>query len=277
MSRLLSVDEEAVRGRLQSILGVPVAQLDDGSANGLPDLKVLYPDRPAAPVEVTSDHDPARVAARLDRGFAAWSAPSLSSSWTLISHGRVPHWKKLRAEAEGLLRALQDHRVDSFAASQALSHRIRGDTLSSARNRDIADAIDRLAQLHIQGGQTSERRGPHTIDVGLAIGGVWGGTADGVPDWLTEFVNDPTRVDNIRKLDRAGAESHLAIHVSHEGAGFNVTRGVNDDYRHGVLPADAPELPWTITDAWLSTWFATNDVLRWNRSTGWTRYPRLNR
>ena len=122
------------------------------------------------------------------------------------------------------------------------------------------------SQLRIGSGHTTYTSNgePSTIEIVLGTGGTWDMTADAVAAWATAFVNDPSR---------SGAESHLAVHVSHESAGFNVVRGVNDEYRVGILPADDPDLPHTITDLWIAYWFGATDVLHWQRARGWTRHP----
>src|SRR4051794_4444971 len=48
-------EEEHVRAVLSQHLGVPVEPHDDGSIQSMWDLTIRYPDRSAAPVEVTSD------------------------------------------------------------------------------------------------------------------------------------------------------------------------------------------------------------------------------
>lgn len=275
----LREDEEAVRTRLAAILGTKIEQLDDGHQNSLPDLKIVYPDGKNASIEVTSDRNRQRMAAIHDNGFSPWTATTLNANWTLISQGQLPTWKKLRNEVEPLLRRLQDAGIDDFHHGIEKSYQIKAATTGSEPETSVWRSLLRLRQLHVQQGRTSRAKAdapPYTIEVALGFGGSWDRTADAVSAWVTDFVNDPDRIDNVRKLDSGGAESHIAIHVSFDGAGINVARGVNDDYHEGILPACDPDLPVTITDLWLSTSFETNDVLRWTRGNGWIRYARLN-
>lgn len=68
-------------------------------------------------------------------------------------------------------------------------------------------------------------------------------------------------------------ESHLAVRVHLNYAGFAVYKGILDEERKDLLPSDDPELPPTIADVWLALSFTYGDVLHWRRGTGWTRHP----
>jgi hypothetical protein len=266
--------EEAVRARLQTILGVDVEQLDFGGGASIADLKIAaYPDRDHAPVEVTSDGDTRLMAGLNYKGDRNWPATTLNSSWKLVCIGDVPAWKKVQAESETLVKVLEGAGIDDFHPGIAKSLYFRG--MIDEADRAVWEALNRLHELRIGSGRTTYTSNgePPTIEIVLGTGGPWDMTADAVAAWATAFVNDPSRSDNVRKLDRGGAESHLAVHVSYESAGFNVVRGVNDEYRMGILPADDPDLPHTITDLWIAYWFGATDVLHWQRARGWTRHP----
>lgn len=269
----LSWVEETVRLRLQSILGVEVAQLDDNLGKSLPDLKIQYPDRPFAPVEVTTAVDELEMKAVNDEGFEPWTTKTLRDSWTLAASGRPPNWKALRRQAEGMLRQLEDARLDRFDPGIESEYRVRAAIRQAEPELGIWNALNGLAQLGVQQGHAFPRKqGPHTIGVGLAHSGTWGFTAEAVCDWSSSFVNEPKRADNIAKLDGGGSEAHLAILVTRSGAPHAVVEGIVDPHRDGLLPVESPIIPGTITDLWLSVGFEGGDVLHWSRRTDWTRH-----
>lgn len=269
----LSPLEEAVRARLEAIVGVPVEQVDHGTGRSIHDLAIVYLDREPAPVEVTTAVDQAELEASASNGMDPWPTTRLRHSWNLASEGRPPNFRSLRREAEPLLEVLEAYGLGQFSPGTTMVHQVR--TAADGDGLELWRALHRLAELRVQQGNAWTRtEGPQTICPVLARGGTWGGTAHAVSAWVEDFVTDPTREDNIRKLDRGGAESHLAVHVTLSGAGFAVWRGLLDQDRLGLLPDADPTIPATITDLWLSTSFADGDVLHWSRATSWTRHPR---
>jgi hypothetical protein len=81
----LSPIEEYAREVIARLLGVRVVQHDDQSAAGLPDLRIEYPDRPHAVVEVVRDVDRVRPEQRDALHSRGWSIddPSLTRSWAI--------------------------------------------------------------------------------------------------------------------------------------------------------------------------------------------------
>lgn len=269
----LSPLEEAVRARLGTILGVPVVQVDRGAGHSIHDLAVIYSERGPAPVEVTAAVDQAELEASASNGMDPWTTTRLRHSWNLASEGPPPNYRALRREAEALLEVLEARGLERFSPSTTTLHQVRAASTGPGDDLDIWRALHRLEQLHVQQGHAWTRtQGPQTVCPVLARGGTWAGTAHAVTKWIESFVADPRCQDNIRKLDRGGEEAHLAVHVALSGAGFAVWRALLDEDRHGLLPDSNPDIPATITDLWLSTSFARNDVLHWSRTSGWTRH-----
>jgi hypothetical protein len=81
----LSPIEEHAREIIARFLGVPVMQHDDQSAPGLPDLRIEYPDRPHAVVEVVRDVHRDRPQQRDALHSRGWSIddPTLTRSWAI--------------------------------------------------------------------------------------------------------------------------------------------------------------------------------------------------
>ncbi len=100
-------------------------------------------------------------------------------------------------------------------------------------------------------------------------------TGDSLAMWLSEWVPDPSRADNLRKLTRSGAsERHLFVLLP----GFNSAPfAVNDLLMapNAPLPTVAPTLPAEITQVWtMSTW-SSGDGFRWSPETGWARFAKI--
>lgn len=219
-------------------------------------------------MEVTAAVDQAELEASASASMEPWNTTRLRWSWNLASEGQPPNFLKLRLEAEPLLEVLEAHGLEGFSPDVSMSYRVRAAS-GSDEDLEVWGALHRLAELHVQQGHAWTRsEGPQTICPALARGGTWGGTADAVAAWIEDFFADPGRQDNVRKLDRGGAEAHLAVHVTLSGAGFAVWRALRDEDHHGLLPDADPDIATTITDVWLSTSFTHHDVLHWSRATG---------
>lgn len=100
-------------------------------------------------------------------------------------------------------------------------------------------------------------------------------TGDPLATWLTEWIPDPIRGDNIHKLIRSGAsERHLFVLLP----GFNsAPLEVNDLLiePNAPLPATAPVLPSEITHVWtMSTW-DNGDGFRWAPDVGWEAFVKV--
>ncbi|GLZ50345.1 hypothetical protein Acsp06_65300 [Actinomycetospora sp. NBRC 106375] len=257
---------------------MPDAALDDNTVDGTPDLKIVYPDRAFAHVEVTTAVDEDETAAVKSDGFAGWAAPTLAISWMLGTFGPAPNFKKLRKNAavEKQLLLLEGAGFESFTSNERMTYQVRAAFTQAEPELGIWRAMNTLACLGVEHGRVGpapqHASGPH-LSFSLARGGVRGPSAEPVAPWTTDFVSDSKRNDNIRKLDRGGAETHLAVQVHLSGPGIAVWDGVGDSDRIGFVPSEDPELPTTITDLWLAVSFREGDVLHWGRGRGWKALP----
>ena len=80
-------DLEGVAGRvIARFTGAQVVLQDDGSADRMPDIRIEYPDRPPAFVEVVADIAPAyaEIARRVADPSSTWESPRLRHAWTLV-------------------------------------------------------------------------------------------------------------------------------------------------------------------------------------------------
>ncbi|MFG1977857.1 hypothetical protein ACGFJC_51750 [Nonomuraea fuscirosea] len=272
----LSPDEEFVRASIAQTLGVPVIQYDDQSRTSMHDLQIIYPNRPAAPVEVTSDVDGGVLGtlnslSKFDNGY--WEAPSLSNTWILHTISKPP-LRLLHKQAESLLSVLEERNVSRFEEWQVLAwdvDRRRG----VVGARYLADTARRLHTLGVRSASAA-RKGSDGSRIGLMMeagGGVWGGSADVVVPWIDAFMADPARQDNQAKLAATGSiEAHLAVYAHMNSVDWPVWRSLEDHTELATIPTALPTLVPPITHLWLipAPWHKTG--LAWDKKRGWYRF-----
>jgi hypothetical protein len=121
--RTLRNNEEWVRQTLDSTLGVPVEQNDDGSQPGLHDLNIVYPNGPHAAVEVTAAVDAAstelwNIAYREGR----WEESDLAGGWSVyVDPARRSRKSRLRRDLPPFLRGLETAHLREYPAVAASS------------------------------------------------------------------------------------------------------------------------------------------------------------
>lgn len=274
----LRPDEERVRRSLEQDLGVPVMAHDDGSAPGMYDLEIRYPDRSAAPVEVSSTvsgellSTMTQLEKKADGGW--YPSTSLSRVWLVRTLPAV-RVRGLGPAVEQHLQVLEAARVwrfhASIASAAAIAARLAGVLVSPAEAAQKA-----LLGLGVLNAESYVPLGGRDAP-GFAVtvhggGGSWGGTAEAVVDWIMEFVRDGNRTDNLTKLASASAgEAHLAVTASISGVDFAVWRAVEDTDGSGVVPRTVPILPSPLTHLWLFSPGGPTG-LAWQTGVGWRRF-----
>jgi hypothetical protein len=237
----LPAEEAWVRECLREALPCSeVDQHDDNSEAGMYDLTITYPDGTIGAVEVTAAADSQQLELwKLAGGRGnRWIEPAIAGGWIV----RIPpstRAKTLLRQLPGLLRDLE----------RAGLHDIRGDKTSTDQPSALAGQLSIIQAFQVTTGY------PGSIYVmppeRLAqMGGCSPVTGDPLASWLSEWIPDPSRADNLRKLARSGApERHLFVLVP----GFNPAPfAVNDllTAPGAPLPTIPPTLPTQITHAW---------------------------
>ena len=206
-------DEEAwARDCLREALPeCTVDQHDDNSEASMHDLTITYPDGRVAAVEVTTAADSQQlelwklVTARGRR----WIEPDLAGGWIVRILPSPLLW-----QLPGLLGILE----------RAGLRDVPGDKASADPSCALA------GQLGIAQALQSPTDFPGSIYIMPPerlpqMGGYSPITGDSLATWLSEWIPDPSRADNLRKLARSGAQerhlyvllpgfnpAHLAIH-----------------------------------------------------------------
>ncbi|MBB5130839.1 hypothetical protein HNP84_000527 [Thermocatellispora tengchongensis] len=272
----LSPTEELARASIEQTLGVPVVQHDDQSRTSMHDLQIIYPDRPPAPVEVTSDVDGEALGTlnslpKFDDGF--WEASSLRNSWILHTISKPP-LKLLHKQAEGLLSTLEKWNVSRFDECQVQTWDVdRRHGVVGAQHR--ANTARRLRALGVRSADAIPI-GPYGPRIGLMMelgGGVWNWSADAVVQWIDAFMADTANQDNRSKLaSTESVEAHLAVYAHMNSVDWPVWRSLEDHTELATVPTMPPTLVAPITHLWLipAPWHKTG--IAWNKKRGWYRF-----
>jgi hypothetical protein len=260
-------EEEAwARDCLRAALpGCVVDQHDDNSEASMYDLTITYPDGAVAAVEVTAAADRQQLELwKLVGGRGKrWIEPGLVGGWIvrILPSTRA---KNLLRQLPDLLRGLERDGI----------HDVRGDKASADQSSVLAGQLRIIQAFQV----ATDYPGsiyvmpPESLS---QMGGYSPVTGDPLAQWLSEWISDPSRGDNLRKLARSGAsERHLFVLAP----GFNPAPfGVNDLLiaPDSPLPTIQPALPAEITHLWtMSTW-SSGDGFRWSPETGWAHFVKI--
>ncbi|UOY02451.1 hypothetical protein [Blastococcus sp. PRF04-17] len=260
-------EEEWARALMESVLGVPVKQHDDGSLGGMHDLAIQYPDRPAAAVEVTAAADRASVELwHLVNGASErWIVPTLRGGWFVA----LEPWARaarLKAELPATLASLEAEGV-----TWPRWNRRRRPTGQSE-----FDQLQRLGVTHASQGRTDF---PGSIYLTIEqpqerTGGIVDPTGAAVPTWVAEFLAEPQQADVLAKMRRSGAsECHVFVILpGFSTAPFGVLDALWRDMDEASM--SSPHLPSEVTHVWLASTWEVGTGLRWSPDGCWQRFNR---
>jgi hypothetical protein len=230
-------EEKLARRRLQPYVG-PLQITDVPGTTGLPDYGLIGPGA-SGHVEVTSRPDKRR---RIQRAAIvkrrAFTVP-IPGEWTLYLHRNVD--TRDVPKAPGLDKVLN-------AAKQA-------GRLIAPGNCPL-EVADLMNSLGIEGATYRDTEGT-TGSVSLTGGGTGatGVQGSGVDTWLDVAIQEPTVLDHVEKLRRAGGDSrHLYIQVdSASEAGLAIAIALDASNDPGAAPSTLPTYvpPDDLTDLWI--------------------------
>ncbi len=266
MARLRD-DELWAQACIQHALpGCSVEQHDDGSRPGMYDLKIVYPDGSTGAVEVTAAADAPRVDLwrEVRKRAMLRQESSLAGGWLvrILPSARA---RELDRQLPGLLQELEREGRRVIWGARA-----SGDQLEARAGRlGIAEAhqsaTDRPGSIYVM-----PPEGPRE-----QMGGYAPLSGDPLAVWLGEWLADPRRSDNVRKLLASGAdERHVFVLVP----GFTqapfavIDLLISPDAPMPVIP---PALPGGIAHVWTMSNWDSGDGFRWSPKAGWTRFGKV--
>lgn len=260
-------DEEAwTRDCIREALpGCTVDQHDDGSQPGMYDLKVTYPGGSVGAVEVTAAADAQQLELwrLVRRRGKPWIEPTLAGGW-IVEIAPSTRANKLVRQLPDLLRSLERNGQRLVRGNQASTHQPTALAGQLGVVQAMQGGTDRPGSIYIMPPQRLER-----------MGGARPINGDPLATWLSDWVPDPSRADNLRKLADSGVlERHLFVLVP----GFNSAPfAVNDLLMApgSPLPTIPPILPVEVTHVWTASTWDTGDGFRWSPDTGWTQFVKV--
>ncbi|HTJ72295.1 MAG TPA: hypothetical protein VL551_32445 [Actinospica sp.] len=221
----LRKDEAWAMACIQAELeGAIVEAHDDHSAHSMYDLKIIYRDGSVGAVEVTAAHDSQRLELwqAVRKPKPRWQEPDLDGGWLvfLLPTARA---RELRRELPDLLRELEHRGRKARAGSLGIMELEQHPT-------------DSAGSIYVM-----PPEGP-----GEQAG--WSPTTgDALATWLSAWIAEPSRADNLSKLGNADAdEQQLFFELpAFHAAPFEVNDLLNTP--NAPLPIAAPSLPPAVT------------------------------
>jgi len=252
----LRPEELRAAGCVQSALpGVTVGQHDDNTAPSMHDLDLsIGGTRTFGAMEVTmaADRDLIPGLKLLSRWDEPRIVPGLIGQWVVWVSMTARNIKLLPLELPSLLLE-----VEKVGFTDEL--------------------IRKAAELGIAWAQPGGTKFPGSISVVPELpphqaGGAVASTGDALSEWISKWIIEPLRSDNLRKLQRSAVgERHLFVIIP--GFGSMASFPVTDLLMRtdAPLPTVNPQLPSEITHVWvMGTWAAHG--FRWSPDQGWKTF-----
>lgn len=266
MRRLRDEERWAQVCMQKTLQGCRVEPHDDGSRPSMYDLKTVYPDGLTGAVEVTTAVDDERLELwqEVRKRDIIRQEPGLIGGW-LVRILRSARARDLDKHLTGLLRELE-------LGGRTTVRGIRGSTdplEAQASSLGVIEAAqsptDLKGSIYVMPPEASPE----------PTGGYAPVTGDPLAVWLGDWTNEPSRSDNVRKLQNSGAvERHLFIlargFVSGPFAVIDLLISPG-----APIPTIRPVLPPGVTDVWVMSTWDSGDGFRWSEQTGWTRFTKL--
>ena len=180
----------------QELPGLPVEQHDDGSKPSMYDLQITYPDGSIGAVEVTAAADAQQLELWKVVGGRGkrWIEPGLAGGWQVRILPST-RGKKLLSQLPTLLRDLEHTGI----------RLLRGDNSSSDRRSALAGE---LGIVHLKQGPTAHPGSIYVMPPDKPLeemGGFSPVNGDPLAKWLSEWIVESSREDNLRKLADSGS------------------------------------------------------------------------
>lgn len=236
---------------IEAALGLPVEHHDDGSHNGMYDLRIGPSHAPVAAIEVVGAVDePYTRTWNPGPGLGPVTTHGVANWLMFLADGTVSeHVRKL---APRLLRSLEGtgwHRTPN---------------VDLLRRDEFAAAAEPLRALGCIALYCYATEGEGVLHLGQSgVAGAIDSHGQSVPGWIEEFLRVPARADVLAKLARAPAlERHVFVPVSFKGAPVSVFTYLDTDQQ--MLPDEAPDRPAPVDQVWIASTFGAKTGVRWD-------------
>ncbi len=249
-----------------------VVQHDDSSEDSMYDLRIEFEDGTFHAVEVTMAYDEDSI--ELWRAFqkrdGRWVEKGLQGAWMVYVDPRARE-NVLRAELPALLAELQ---------ARGIRRLPRKHEHFSIEPDPLLLRVEALGV--VRASQSSGTSFPGVIYPNIEqpverVSGFVTNSGQALVEWIPEFLGEPRRADNLRKLSGSGAAGrHVFIVVpAWSEAPFGVTDILLRDPPEAVVPESPPQLPEPVTHVWLMSTFEAHSGLRWSPDEGWSRFRQM--
>ena len=185
---------------IAAALRVSVEEHDDNSQPRMYDLRIRYPDRPVAAVEVTAAADSEAIQLwKLVKGSdERWLVEGLAGGWMVLLRPAA-RARRVLSELPSLLGELEAKKIRWLDADDS----DRNELVRRASALGIASAS--------QGGTDYPGSVYLTIELpGERSGGVVSDSGNPVAEWVGRFLREPGNADVLRKLKTSGADERHA-------------------------------------------------------------------
>jgi len=223
------------------LTGERVVIQDDNSVQGMADVRIEYPDRPTAFMEIVSDVDPdyAQLNQLVFRD-QEMAAPSLDRIW-YVTISKSAKLKSLKPALEAFFRRLEDAGV--------FLEIVRPDGSLACSSVKELRQLDDLGVVRLCSRLPQPDEGPKILLYPQGVGGPAEQDWLALITWLADFLSAPGRADVRKKLVVTGAvERHVFVGLP-LGKEWSAFHSLHDQY--GGLPDPPPVLPPEVTNVWV--------------------------
>jgi hypothetical protein len=244
--------EEWARRIVEKEMGRTVLINDDNSAPGMYDLRIGPPDTPEVAIECVGAVDSVFTETWNVGPAEGPLSLAVEGDWNVEIAAKAPV-KRVRQYLERLLSELESRGVHNLHVDRQL------------RWSDAA-LFTEFQSLGITHASSYRTKGSGKVYLSMpGSGGAVDEKGSEVPQWLGEFLRDPTREDVLSKLQRSGAKDrHAFVISSYGGTPWPVESYLMGEFEY--IPSHSPDLPPPVTAAWLVAEFG-HKGLYWDGST----------
>jgi hypothetical protein len=230
------------------------------------DLEIVYPDGLTGAVEVTAAADAGRVELwrEIRKRALIRQEPDLIGGW-LVRVLPSARARGLDRHLTGLLRELERQGRTAIRGSKGSTDPLEAQAASLGIIEAIQSPTDRQGSIYVMPPEGSPEQ----------MGGYAPLTGDPLAQWLGDWTNEPSRADNVSKLQAADTtERDLFIIVpGFTAAPFAVIELLISP--QAPIPTISPDPPPGVTGVWVMSTWDSGDGFRWSSESGWTRFTKL--